>query len=160
MLSKIKELINSRNEDFTFYVQCNCGNELIQFYYYKETNIDPIIIGIKYFGYLNDKKDSKCANFNFSIETLDKFIEATYKALNVNIIHGYIPDAVYKDNEFLVFDKDEDNFYQLYKIRNKTHLKQNKYVWDICLRRDEVSLIYEKLIEMREVIRNDQRTNY
>ena len=160
MSGKIKEVINSRNEDFTFYVQCNCGNELIQFYYYKETNIDPIIIGIKYFGYLNDKKDSKCANFNFSIETLDKFIEATYKALNVNIVHGYIPDAVYKDSEFLVFDKDKDNFYQLYKIRNKTHLKQNKWVWDICLREEEVSLIYEKLVEMREVIKNDQRINY
>lgn len=160
MFAKMKQLINSRNEDFTFYVQCNCGNEIIQFYYYKETSIDPTIIGIKYFGYLKDKKDSRCANFNFSVETLDEFIEATYKALNINIIHGYIPDDNNKKEEFLIFDKDRDNFYRLYKVRDKLHLKQNKYIWDICLRRDEVSLIYEKLIEMREVIRNDQRTNY
>ena len=51
-------------------------------------------------------------------------------------------------------------FYLLYKVRNKSHLKQNKYVWDICLREEEVSLIYEKLLEMREVIKNDQRINH
>ena len=144
----IKEIISSRNEDFTFYVQCNCGQEVIQFYYYKETNIDPKIIGIKYFGYLKDYKDSRCANFTFTEETFNQFIEATYKALHVNIIHGAIKD----EDEFLLFDKDRNNFYTLLKGRNLKSIKKGIYVWDICLREEEVSLIYDKLLEMKEVI--------
>ena len=144
----IKEIISSRNEDFTFYVQCSCGQEVIQFYYYKETNIDPKIIGIKYFGYLRDYKDSRCANFSFTEESFNQFIEATYKALHVNIVHGAIKDKA----ELLVYDKDKSGFYTLLKAKNSTLIKKGVYIWDICLREEEVSLIYEKLLEMKEVI--------
>ena len=144
----IKEIISSRNEDFTFYVQCSCGQEVIQFYYYKETNIDPKIIGIKYFGYLKDYKDSRCANFTFTEETFDQFIDITYKALNVNIVHGSIKDG----SELLIYDKDKHGFYTLLKARSDKLSKKGIYVWDICLREEEVSLIYEKLLEMKEVI--------
>lgn len=144
----IKEIISSRNEDFTFYVQCSCGQEVIQFYYYKETNIDPKIIGIKYFGYLRDYKDSRCANFSFTEESFNQFIEATYKALHVNIVHGAIKDK----DELLVYDKDKSGFYTLLKAKNSTLIKKGVYIWDICLREEEVSLIYEKLLKMKEVI--------
>ena len=144
----IKEIISSRNEDFTFYVQCSCGQEVIQFYYYKETNIDPKIIGIKYFGYLRDYKDSRCANFSFTEESFNQFIEATYKALHVNIVHGAIRDK----DELLVYDKDKSGFYTLLKAKNSTLIKKGVYIWDICLREEEVSLIYEKLLKMKEVI--------
>ena len=115
----IKEIISSRNEDFTFYVQCSCGQEVIQFYYYKETNIDPKIIGIKYFGYLRDYKDSRCANFSFTEESFNQFIEATYKALHVNIVHGAIKDK----DELLVYDKDKSGFHTLLKAKNSTLIK-------------------------------------
>ena len=144
----IKEIISSRNEDFTFYVQCSCGQEVIQFYYYRETNIDPKIIGIKYFGYLRDYKDSRCANFSFTEESFNQFIEATYKALHVNIVHGAIKDK----DELLVYDKDKSGFYTLLKAKNSTLIKKGVYIWDICLREEEVSLIYEKLLKMKEVI--------
>lgn len=146
----IKEIISNRNEDFTFYVQCNCGQEVIQFYYYKETNIDPKIIGIKYFGYLKDYRDSRCVNFAFTEETFDQFIDITYKALNVNIVHGAIKDG----SELLIYDKDKHGFYTLLKARSDKLIKKGIYVWDICLKAAEVSLIYEKLLEMREVIKN------
>ena len=152
----IKEIISNRNEAFTFYVQCSCGQEVIQFYYYKDTNIDPKIIGVKYFGYLKDYRDSRCANFSFSEQTFNKFIDITYEALATKIIHGAIKDGP----ELLVYDKDEYGFYRLLKARNNKMLKKGIYVWDICLREAEVSLIYKKLLEMREVIRNDQGTNY
>ena len=144
----IKEIISSRNEDFTFYVQCSCGQEIIQFYYYKETKIDPKIIGIRYFGYLRDCRDSRCANFAFTEESFNQFIEATYKALHVNIVHVAIKDG----HELLVYDKDKSGFYTLLKAKNSKLIKKGVYIWDICLREKEVSLIYEKLLEMKEVI--------
>lgn len=147
MFANIRQLISSRNEDFTFYVQCNCGNEIIQFYYYEATAIDDEIIGIKYFGHLDDIKDSRCANFMFTRESFQKFIEATSNALNLNVVHGNIVDDL--TQEYLVFNKDKYGFYTLLKARSKSALLKKKYVWDIALTEIEVNGIYEKLIEMK-----------
>lgn len=144
----IKKLISARNEDYTFFIQCSCGNEIIQFYYYKESNIDNEIIGIRYFGHLPDLKDSRCANFTFTRSSFYSFIEATERALRNDIIHGVVKDGL----EYLVFDKDKYGFYTLLKARSNMMLKKKQYVWDISLRESEVKLIYEELLNMKNFI--------
>ena len=88
-------IISNRNEDYSFFLQCNCGNDLIQFYYYKETNLNDKIIGIRYFGHLEDvNKKSKNTSFIFNnTKTLNQFIN--YLEDMENAIHVFI----YADEE-------------------------------------------------------------
>lgn len=145
----IKEIISSRNEDYSFFVHCNCGNEIIQFYYYRPTNIDEEIIGIRYYGYVKNVKDSRCTSFTFTRETFNNFIESTYNAIyNENTLYGVIQD----NNAYLIFNKDKHGFYTLLKARSKILLLKKQYVWDIMLRKPEVQLLYDRLLKMKEVI--------
>lgn len=145
----IKEIISGRNEDYSFFIQCLCGNEILQFYYFKPTNIDEEIIGLKFYGIVKRAKDSKCTNFFFDRKSFDYFVKAIHKMIiSEGPVHGVIAD----NQDFLIYDKDKYGFYTLLKSRSKILLSKKQYVWDITLRKSEMEEIYNRLLKIKEVI--------
>ena len=150
-MTMVKELISNRNENYTFFIQCSCGQEILQFYYYKYTNVDDEIIALRYFGHIDNHKDSKCANFTFTRRDFNELILALNKCLSEDHFGKLIQDK----EEILAIRKDKLGFYTLLKFRDKKQKEKENFIWDICLSQKQVLKLIEKLNEMRDYIYGD-----
>ena len=147
----VKEIISSRNEDYSFFIQCSCGSEVIQLYYYKETSISEEIIGLKYYGCV---KDIRLSNFTFTRESFNLFVDMIAQALNPNESNKYIKDG----NDHLAITKDKYGFYILSKSKEKTSwFNKEKCVWDINIREPEMKVLKEKLLDMKSIILGENK---
>ena len=143
-MTMVKELISSRNENYTFFVQCCCGQEIIQFYFYEKTNIDDEILGLRYFGHIQNHKNSNCANFRFNRDMFKTIIDSLKESVNVKI---YNKTFIF-GGELLAIKKDALGFYSLIKFKNKRSKRKEINIWDICIHKDSILDLIAELEEM------------
>lgn len=147
----IKPIISNRLEDKSIFIHCDCGNEIIQFYYYKETSLCPEIIGLQYYGYIKDKEDSKCTSHQFNRKTFRIFLDKLHESLREDKLHHISEDY----HQYLILDKDEHNFWKIVKARSARQIFHKNYVWDICLREPSVRELITELDCMWNIISED-----
>lgn len=140
----IKPIISNRLEDISLFLHCECGNEIIQFYYYKETSTCPEIIGLQYFGYVKNKEDSKCTGFQFNRDTFKLFIDKLKQSLKEDTLQQIFEDH----NEYLMINKDIYGFWKICKTRNAKQIFDKFYIWDICLRDISIKELIAELDKM------------
>lgn len=157
----IKEIISGREEDASLFLHCMCGKEVIQFYYYKKDAILNEIIGLQYYGQIEEKINLTYNNFQFSensfynfVNKLEEFIDSTPAKIERNIFIASIHKT-----DILHLCKDEDGFYTIGRARNLKEAQDHKYVWDIVFRDPESIEILAKLKELKSIILNNNNNN-
>lgn len=70
----IRDVVTNGREDYSFFFVCDCQFELVQFYYYKSCNYHPNIIGLKYFGHVDNKINSTDKTIQFTEALFEDFI--------------------------------------------------------------------------------------
>lgn len=148
MLSKI---IPSRDPNYSFYVECDCGKELIQFLYFCETNTCKEIIALKYYG-------QACEGADSSIALTQKQIRKMSDNLKFSLSETTYQFAVDEPTRQLKISKDQYGFYHIRKHEGKMY---KHIAWEIVLRSynikhliDELDNMYNKIKESRDLIRN------
>ena len=153
----IKNIITFKNPDYSIFIQCDCGREILNFYYYKETFTCEEIICLDYFGYVKNEDDFKSKYFTFDHLVLNNFINDLISAQNTS-------EEYYKEyegkNSYLTLKKDNFNFYHLYRFKDKNNLLKNKYIWDVTFHQQQISELIEELLNMKMVIEQNQRKGY
>lgn len=144
----IKPIISNRLDNKSVFIHCECGNEIIQFYYYKETTTCPEIIGLQYYGYVKNKEDSRCTNFQFNKKTFKIFINKLKESLKEDKFH-----AIFEDHdEYLVIDKDNYGFWKILKYKGAKRIFHKLSVWDISLRELSIRELIKELEEIWKII--------
>ena len=136
----IKDTICSGREDFTFFVACDCRRELIQFYYYKETNLCPEIIGIRFFGHVNGVNPSFDRNITLNRDEFNILLDAVKNNTTVKILDR---------THFFVLKRDNYGFVHLINSINEKQYNKNNFVWDIVVHKSVTDELIYKLEEFK-----------
>ena len=138
----VHNVISSRNADYSFYVKCDCGKEILHFAYFGETNDCLEIIAAKYYG-----PDSGQSNdiFTFTQSSLRKLSDHLKLSLTEENYSCTIEDGTVT----LHVIKDALGFYT---IKKKRYLMAPIEDWEICLRDFNIKLIIEELDKMYHTI--------
>ena len=149
----IHDVIASRDMDYSFYVKCDCGKEILHFAYFGQTRSCPEIISLKYYGPDNTWNGD---SFNFTQTNLRKLSDHLKLSLSE---HSYI-FAISDGVSFLAVEKDALGFYL---IRKRLHARPNVDDWEICIRDftlksliSELDNMYSVITEVREQKHLDQ----
>ena len=144
----IKNIITSKNTDYSTFLQCDCGSEILWFYYYHGTTTCEEIIGVDYFGYLKKKENSLDKHFNFSAKQFKIFLQ---DLKNIQHIEEFCKD--YECNgSYIRIKKDSLGFYSIFKFKDRKFLFKGTYVWDIKIRSPQLIELINELNEMEKVI--------
>lgn len=137
----IHNVISSRNADYSFYVKCDCGKELIHFVYFGESVACDEIIAIKYYGPDSTSHDA----FTFTQSNLRKLSDHLKLSLSESIYTFSLEDAT----TMLQVTKDISGFYT---IKRKHYAVKMIEDWEICLRDFSIKLIVDELDKMYDII--------
>lgn len=144
----VKNIITSKNTDYSTFLHCHCGGEILWFYYYHETLSCDEIIFLDYFGYLKEEEENRNKSFVFTKTLFYEFLESLIKAQDSSNFY-----KIYSNNgSFLILEKDNLGFYTLYKYINKKSLLKSKYIWSITIREPQVTEFIEELKRMKSTI--------
>ena len=166
----IRDLISNRGEDYSFYISCDCSREIIQFYYYRETTICPMIIGVRFYGNIldgakscnkkqgcflrrkaNKKSKNSCGdayNSIFSYEEFCSFVDEmndTNKVLNCGVCSVGTHATIGVKHE-------GGSYISISKSMTKEDYSKGYYLWDIIFHKNLLSCVVDRLNEMKEVI--------
>ena len=146
-----KTIISSRREDASVFLQCDCGNEIIQVFYYKQTTTCEEIISLAYYGYLEEIKNNSYTRFAFDQVSFKLFIEALQTCAEKFVYSYVITD---RSPLRLYIDKDRFGFTKLTLYMKPFGRTKLRKVWDISIREqallefiEELKKIYEKIME-------------
>ena len=148
----IRNIISSKHTDYSTFIQCDCGREILNFYYYKETTTCEEIICVDYFGYLDKKEDIYKKQFSFTISTLLKFIQDLESTQNLKEFESEYEDR----GSYLTLRKNEFKFYTICKYANKKSLKLNRAIWDIAIRPPEILELISELKKLLSTIMEEK----
>lgn len=137
----IKDTICSGREDFTFFVLCDCRRELIQFYYYKETNLCPEIIGIRFFGHVNGVNPSFDRNVTLNRDEFNALLFA---------IKNNSTSETFDGTHFFVTKRDNCGFLHFINSIDEKQYKKNNFVWDIVVHESIINELICKLEEFKD----------
>ena len=143
----IHNVISSRDADYSFYIKCDCGKEILHFAYFAETTACQEIIAVKYYG-----PDSGQTNdmFTFTQASLRKLADHLKLSLTEEVYSFTLDDGYLSLNVV----KDALGFYIIKKKRYNVASIED---WEICLRDfsiklviDELDIMYNTISEVRE----------
>lgn len=155
-------IISGRKEDYSIFLHCLCGNEIIQFYYYKQDSVLGEILGLKYYGALKDPSQSIYNHFQFdstSFADLILKLEIFIKDDSREVLKYYI---AHQKEDILKIEKDEDGFYLLRRSKSLKDSMEDIYLWDITFREEEAIELLSALRKLQKYIidnRNPAKTN-
>lgn len=143
------DIIPSRNIDYSFYVKCDCGKELLHFTYYAETTNCEEIISVKYYG----PSSEKGANiFTFTLDSLRNLSDNLRLSLSEQTYTFVLHDGCIS----LYVTKDNLGFYTIKRTHHKISLMED---WEICIRDFtvetliiELNNMHDKIIDIRKQI--------
>lgn len=139
----VEKVINDRKEDYSFYVKCDCGKEILHFFYYKESRDCPEVIAINCFSTNNSLSD--IPQVRLSSKTLRQLSNELKLAYGSQIYETFIESF----DSIIHIVKDENNFFTISKIKNKLNLST---IWDISLRDYNIESLMEKLDELYDFV--------
>lgn len=139
----IEKIISDRKEDYSFYVKCDCGKEILHFFYYKESADCPEVIAINCFSVNNNLSD--IPQVRLSSKTLRQLSNELKLAYGTQTHEAFIESF----DSIIHIQKDQNNFFTISKIKNKLNLST---IWDISLREYNVELLIEKLDKLYDFI--------
>lgn len=153
-----REIISGKEEDYSIFLHCLCGKEIIQIYYYKEDTILHKIIGLRYYGQIKEEKNLIYGNFQFSESSFFNFIYKMEEFLNSNE-----PKSIYMSSEYgediLQLLKDEEDFFKLIRYKDLNEAKKDKDIWDIMFRKPEAKEFLDILKKIKSQILEDNNNN-
>lgn len=145
----IKNIITSRNADYSTFLHCDCGNEILWFYYYHGTSTCEEIIALDYFGNLkNTKYNNSYKHFVFDVFLFNKFVKDLISAQTLETFHS----EYYNGYSYLVLEKDKNNFYNIYSYVNKEKMIKENALWDISMREFQLTELINELKNMQKII--------
>lgn len=149
----VEKIISGRREDYSFYIKCDCGKEILQFSYYKETADCPEVISIN------------CFSTNISLSDIPqvRLSTKTLRQISNELKLAYVSQTyetfIESFDSILHIQKDHNNFFTISKLKNKLKLST---IWDISLRDYNIELFIENLdnlynfiLSTREKIKED-----
>lgn len=148
------KLINRKRFENQVFVQCDCGEEIIEFCrdYNEEEGIQYFIL---YHGYFNPKKDT-CCSFYFTdkgefaelLQEMRDFLNNVPKNMCMVLFDKYL---TYKNKmPGVLISTYNNNFFTILKYPDpKTAEKANYCTWEIILRREQVEELLKELEEWR-----------
>ena len=145
----IKSIITSKNTDYSIFLQCDCSNEILWFYYYHRTTTCEEIIMLDYFGYLKNEEDNRYRYFAFTNFLFNAFIDDLIKSQDLKTFYM----EYYNKGSYLILEKTELGFYNLYKYSGRKNLMKKKRVWDISIREPQMSEFINELKNMQKEIK-------
>ena len=140
-------LISCSKEDYSFYVKCDCGKEILQFYYYEDDGAtgEPII-GINYFGHIDSKaSDSYDRSVIFSKKSFLSFVsvlesDGVEYALNTH------------DRYFHAKRHKNTNYIHLIRALSEDYYDKGKYLWDIVIHDSLLSIFLQELNKIKDLL--------
>ena len=139
----VEKIISDRREDYSFYIKCDCGKEILQFSYYKEATDCPEVISINCFS--TNINLSDIPQVRLSSKTLRQISNELKLAYGSQTYETFVESF----DSILYIQKDCNNFFTISKIKNKLKLST---IWDISLRDYNIELLIEKLDKLYDFI--------
>ena len=147
-----KTIISSRREDASVFLHCDCGNEILQVFYYKQTTTCEEIISLAYYGYLEEIKNNSYTRFAFDQTSFRLFIEALQTCAE-KFVYSYV--LTDRSPLRLCIDKDRFGFTKLTLCMKPFGSAKLRKVWDITIREQALLEFIEELKKIEEKILED-----
>ena len=145
----IKNIITSKNTNYSTFLQCDCGGEILWLYFYYKTSTCEEIIILDYIGDLKDKKEFKYKHFSFTRDNLNSFSNDLISSQDLKTFYN-----IYEDRgSYLIFEKDELNFYTLRIAKNKKLAIKKKYVWEIIVQPPQLIEFSDEIKKLQSIIK-------
>ena len=142
-----RELISTGREDYSFFILCDCQFEVIQFYYYKKKLDYPEIIGLKFFGHIDNKISS--------IDRTVQFTEDNFKDL-VDFISEETDYFELRDGvQILKAERKTPGYLTIKKIGVKN--KKEFVLWDVEFHKSTWKELINKLNIIQKMIEDEKR---
>lgn len=144
----VKNIISSRNTDYSIFLQCDCGQEVLWLYYFHGTMTCDEIIGLNFIGYFRSEKDYARRYFAFTYNTFAKLIET----LKLFQTQNSGEEMLYDRGAYLVIEKDDRGFYSISTYHNSREMRVKHSIWSVDIREPQVTEFIVELEKMQEVI--------
>lgn len=149
----IKDCICCSKEDYSFYVKCDCGREIIQFYFYEDGGFGEPLIGISYFGHINNPKSiTYDRSVVFSVYELPSLIQS--------LLDKEVEFALNSVNHYFTIKHNVGGFIHLIRAIDDDEYKDGNYLWDITIHETMKMEVVEHLIDMLRYINEKLHINY
>lgn len=148
-------LIGRKRFDNQVFVQCDCGEEILEFgrTYDEEEGIEYFIY---YHGYFNPKKDNCCGFYFADKGEFSTFLQEMRDCLNNvpkdDVTISFDKYLTYKNKlpGVLISTYDDKGFFSILKYNNpKEAVKAKKCTWEVILRKEQVEELLKELEEWR-----------
>jgi len=156
----IKKIISGREENYSIFLHCLCGKEIIQIYYYKEDRILSRIIGMQFYGQIKDPKYLIYNNFQFTdpsfiefVDKLEEFIHIDDNNKDQKLLMSHAKEDI------LILKKDIDGFFIIGRSKNLEEAREDNFIWDISFRLPEAQEFLNELKKLKDMMLQDRLKN-
>ena len=136
----IKNIVCNGKEDYSFYLMCDCGGEILQFYYYKKSTYSDEKIGIKFFGHIDGSKNSYDRLVMINSNDLKTLVDAIKS-------DGSVFECGLGDSYFVV-KHSNDGFIHIIKAKDEKRYSKDEFIWDIIIHKVSVNDLIEQINKM------------
>lgn len=152
----IKKIISGREENYSIFLHCLCGKEIIQIYYYKEDRILSRIIGMQFYGQIKNPKHLIYNNFQFTDPSFIEFVDKLEEFINTNSDKDQKLLMSHAKEDILTLKKDADGFFIIGRSKNLEEAREDNFIWDIDFRLPEAQEFLDELKKLKNIILQDR----
>ena len=152
----IKKIISGREENYSIFLHCLCGKEIIQIYYYKEDRVLSRIIGMQFYGQIKNPKDLIYNNFQFTDSSFIEFINKLEEFINNDCDKDQKILMSHAKEDILTLKKDVDGFFIIGRSKNLEEAREDIFIWDINFRLPEAQEFLNELKKLKNIILHDR----
>lgn len=152
----IKKIISGREENYSIFLHCLCGKEIIQIYYYKEDRILSRIIGMQFYGQIKNPKHLIYNNFQFTDPSFIEFVDKLEEFINTNSDKDQKLLMSHAKEDILTLKKDIDGFFIIGRSKNLEEAREDNFIWDIGFRLPEAQEFLNELKKLKNIILQDR----
>lgn len=152
----IKKIISGREENYSIFLHCLCGKEIIQIYYYKEDRILSRIIGMQFYGQIKNPKYLIYNNFQFTDPSFIEFVDKLEEFINNDYNKDQKILMSHAKEDILTLKKDADGFFIIGRSKNLEEAREDSFIWDIDFRLPEAQEFLDELKKLKSIILQDR----
>ena len=152
----IKKIISGREENYSIFLHCLCGKEIIQIYYYKEDRILSRIIGMQFYGQIKNPKHLIHNNFQFTDLSFIEFVDKLEEFIHTDSDKDQKLLMSHAKEDILTLKKDADGFFIIGRSKNLEDAREDNFIWDIDFRLPEAQEFLDELKKLKNIILQDR----
>lgn len=152
----IKKIISGREENYSIFLHCLCGKEIIQIYYYKEDRILSRIIGMQFYGQIKNPKHLIYNNFQFTDPSFIGFVDKLEEFIHTDSDKDQKLLMSHAKEDILTLKKDTDGFFIIGRSKNLEDAREGNFIWDINFRLPEAQEFLDELKKLKIIILQDR----